>query len=183
MTVATTDRHRESTALLGMTLFLASWAMLLAALLFAYGVVRVRATVWPPADLPHLPLGLPFFGTVFLAQASLAMQRARRNPDRAAGPLLFAWLASAGFFAVQVLVWTRLWERGLRLDTGPYGSVFFGLTGFHGLHVLVGLGGLLSLIVSAARGRLEPIPLRLWTLFIHMVSIFWMLVFVSLYLL
>jgi cytochrome c oxidase subunit III len=182
-TRAASEHHRENTALLGMTLFLASWAMLFAALLFAYGLVRLRANSWPPADLPALPVILPSFGTLFLAQASLAMQRARRRPERALAPLLFAWLASAGFFAVQVLVWTRLWERGLRLDTGPYGSVFFGLTGFHALHVLVGLGGLAALIVSAARGGLRPIPLRLWTLYVHMVTIFWVLVFVSVYLL
>jgi cytochrome c oxidase subunit 3 len=176
-------RHRETTAVLGMTLFLASWAMLLAALLFAYGLVRLRAPAWPPDDLPHLPLLLPLLGTIFLGQASLAVQRARRHPDRAAAPLAFSWLASAGFFAVQVLVWTGLWQQGLRLDVGPYGSVFFGLTGFHALHVLVGLGGLAALIVTALRGKLQAIPLRLWTLYVHMVSIFWLLVFVSVYLL
>ena len=62
--------------------------------------------------------------------------------------------------------------------------MFFGLTGFHALHVLVGLGGLAGLIVAGALGSgVRYIPLRLWTLYLHMVGILWGLVFVGVYLL
>jgi cytochrome c oxidase subunit 3 len=181
------QEHEETTALLGMTLFVASWAMLFAALFFAYGLVRVRSTAWPPADLPALPLPLPTLGTAALALASFALARARRA-TRAGRPgaralVAGAWLASAAFLGVQVLVWRSLWSQGLRLDSGPYGSVVFGLTGFHALHVLVGLGGLAGLLLVGARGdSVRPLPLRLWTLFLHMVTILWALVFVTLYL-
>ena len=36
----------------GMTIFLASWMMMFAALFFVYGGVRLRAEVWPPIELP-----------------------------------------------------------------------------------------------------------------------------------
>ncbi|HEY0705145.1 MAG TPA: hypothetical protein VGG33_00005, partial [Polyangia bacterium] len=66
-------RHRETTAMLGMSVFVASWAMLFAALFFAYGITRVRAIAWPPVDQPDLPLGLPTLGSVALALASTAL--------------------------------------------------------------------------------------------------------------
>jgi cytochrome c oxidase subunit III len=182
-----TGHHRENTALLGMTLFLASWAMLFAALFFSYGLVRVRSVAWPPADLPALPLGLPALATGVLALVSFVLERARRRAQRGGAVgisgLALAFLASAGFLALQALVWRRLWLEGLRLDSGPYGSVFFGLTGFHALHVVVGLGGLAGLILAGWAGRgVRYIPLRLWTLYLHMVGILWALVFVSVYL-
>ncbi len=180
-------QHQETTALLGMTLFLASWAMLFAALFFSYGLVRVRSTAWPPADLPTLPLGLPALATGLMALASYRLERARQQSrqGRRVGPggLVLAWAASAGFLGLQAFVWRDLWQRGLRLDSGPYGSVFFGLTGFHALHVLVGLVGLGSLLAAGALGGgVRPIPLRLWTLYLHMVGILWGLVFVAVYL-
>jgi cytochrome c oxidase subunit III len=181
------DRHQETTALLGMTLFLASWAMLFAALFFSYGLVRLRAPAWPPADLPALPLALPAVATGLLALASLVLERARRAPrmDGAApvGSIAIAALAGGFFLLVQLQVWQRLWEQGLRFSSGPYGSVVFGLTGFHALHVLVGLGGLAGLMVTARLGRLRPLALRLWTLYMHLVGVLWALMFVSLYLL
>jgi cytochrome c oxidase subunit 3 len=150
--------------------------------------VRVRSVAWPPADLPSLPLGLPALATAVLALASFLLERARQTA-RGGGAvgvsgLALAWLAGAGFLALQALVWRQLWQQGLRLDSGPYGSVFFGLTGFHALHVLVGLGGLAGLILAGLAGRgVRYIPLRLWTLYLHMVGILWALVFASVYLL
>jgi len=55
--------RRDTTAWLGMIIFLASWAMMFAALFFAYGIVRLRAQVWPPPELPALPLRLPLVNT------------------------------------------------------------------------------------------------------------------------
>jgi cytochrome c oxidase subunit III len=178
--------HREATALLGMTLFVASWAMLFAALFFAYGLVRVRSNAWPPPDLPRLPLALPALGSAVLALASFALEGARRRvrEGRPAGRMLvvMAWLASAVFLGVQILVWRSLWHQGLRLSSGPYGSVVFGMTGFHALHVLVGLGGLAGLLIGAGPGGVKPLSLRLWTLYVHMVGILWGLVFIAVYL-
>ena len=50
-------RHRETTAVLGMTIFIASWAMLFASLFFAYALTRLRAPFWPPLDLPRAAAG------------------------------------------------------------------------------------------------------------------------------
>jgi heme/copper-type cytochrome/quinol oxidase subunit 3 len=183
-------RHRETTAMLGMTVFVASWAMLFAALFFAYGVTRARALAWPPHDLPALPLLPPALGTLAIAGACAALHGARRRPRRDFLPaLLLAAAGACGFLAVQLLVWLSLWRAGLRPEGGTYPSVFYGLTSFHALHVLVGIVGLGCLLPAALRARTaegagaNPIPLRLWTVYFDMVAVLWLVLFVGVYLL
>jgi cytochrome c oxidase subunit 3 len=175
---ARTARHRETTALLGMTLFVASWAMLFAALFFAYGVTRARALAWPPVDLPRLPLALPALATLAIAGTSAALIAARRRaPASWPLPLGLAAVGAGLFLGIQILVWRALYLAGLRPETGTYASVFYALTTFHALHVLVGLAGLGSLLVRPRR----PIALRLWTVYFHMVGVLWLLLFVGVY--
>jgi cytochrome c oxidase subunit 3 len=181
-------RRQESTAVLGMVLFLASWAMLFAALFFAYGLLRARALAWPPADLPPIPKALPSVATVLLAAASVAIERARRHGRAARHALALRSLGAAAglgavFLALQLIVWTGLWQAGLHLATGPYASVFYGLTVFHGVHVVVGVAALGLLAARALRApgqALPPIGLRLWALYFHMVGIVWAAMYVLL---
>jgi heme/copper-type cytochrome/quinol oxidase subunit 3 len=181
------DRHRETTALLGMSVFVASWAMLFAALFFAYGVTRSRALAWPPADLPALPLGPPALATLAITGASAALIWARRRDAATrALPLALAGAGGMAFLAIQVGTWRALFLAGLRPETGTYASVFYGLTTFHALHVLVGLVGLATLLAGAVRARrspaaANPIPLRLWTVYFHMVGVLWLLLFIGVY--
>jgi cytochrome c oxidase subunit III len=175
-------RHRETTAVLGMALFIASWAMLFAALFFAYGFTRVRAVAWPPADLPPLPLGWPALATVAIAGCSGALIWAQKQPTRArlrAGVAL-ALAGAVVFLAVQVFVWRMLAQAGLRPDGGPYASVFYGLTTFHALHVAVGIVGL-SWLWPRLGGDTATLPLRLWTLYVHMVGVLWGLLYLGVY--
>jgi heme/copper-type cytochrome/quinol oxidase subunit 3 len=160
-------RHHERTALMGMAIFVASWAMLFAALFFAYGLTRVRALAWPPADLPRLPLALPALATLLLASSSAALHRRRTG---------LAAALSAVFLVAQAIVWRQMYLGGLRPDAGAYSSFFFTLTMFHALHVLVGLGALTWLAL-----RPRPLSLRLWTIYWHMVGIIWGAMFLLVY--
>jgi len=183
--------HEETTAYVGMVIFLASWAMMFAALFFAYGYVRSRAAVWPPPDLPLLPILLPLLNTAVLGGSSAALQLggwwiARGNVHRLVWALGVAVALGALFLALQVVLWSNLYGQGLRPSTGgPYGSVFYGLTCFHALHVLVGLGGLAWLWRQGSVGLLSAarhLPLRLWTMYWHFVGVVWALMLVSIFL-
>jgi heme/copper-type cytochrome/quinol oxidase subunit 3 len=167
--------HRERTSLLGMVMFMAAWAMLFAGLFFAYGVLRVRSTAWPPADLPALPVGLPAAATALLALSSLTLERARR---RGGSPAAVVVALAAGFLILQAVVWRSLILAGLHPPLGPYASVFFGLTAFHALHVVVGLGAFGWMALRRTAGAL---PLRLWALYWHMVGAIWAVMFVTVY--
>lgn len=182
----------ETTAFIGMVVFLASWAMMFAALFFAYGYVRSRAGEWPPEDLPALPLALPALNTAVLLASSALLQGAVYRIKRAhlAG---VGWLIAlsgalgAVFLALQLVVWAGLYREGLRPDSGgPYASVFYGLTWFHALHVLVGLIALAVLAARAFKGAYSAakyLPVRLWTLYWHFVGIVWALMFASVFVL
>jgi cytochrome c oxidase subunit 3 len=182
-------RRGEATAYVGMVVFLASWAMLFASLFFAYGLVRSHAPVWPPLDLPRLPLLLPGLNTLVAGAASLALERAggavrggRRGA--AASGLSLATALGATFLALQAVVWTGLWRAGLQIDGGPYPSAFYTLTGLHAAHVLVGLVALGWLTARAWRGGLGPdqrTSVRLWTMYWHFVGAMWLVLYVTVY--
>jgi heme/copper-type cytochrome/quinol oxidase subunit 3 len=167
-----------------MSIFVASWAMLFAALFFAYGITRVRAVAWPPFDQPALPIALPTLGSVALALASTALNWAlkqTRARDWIFGTAV-ALVTSAAFLVVQATVWSALHTAGMRLDGGPYASVVYGLTGFHALHVAVGILGLLTTLPQAARAIARPpLSLRLWTIYVHMCGVLWAVMFVGVY--
>ncbi len=183
--------REETTAYLGMIIFLASWAMMFAAMFFAYGFVRARSIAWPPPDVPELPIALPALNTLVLCASSASMQYGlaaiRRGASRTLGWALLSTVGlGALFLGLQVSLWLRLYGKGLRPETGgPYGSVFYGLTWFHALHVIVGLVALAVLCGKAFAGTFSAaryLPLRLWTLYWHFVGVVWTLMFVSIFL-
>jgi cytochrome c oxidase subunit 3 len=191
--VALRPRAREDfTASLGMVVFLASWAMMFSSLFFAYGFVRARATVWPPLDVPVLPVGLPALNTAVLLASSLTFARGLSELKRGERRALPVWVAltfllGAVFLGLQLHVWQSVWDAGLHLTSGGiYGSAFYALTTFHALHVAVGLLLLLWVFFQALRGQYTEhnhVKVRLCTMFWHFVDVVWILMFLTLYVL
>ncbi len=179
------------TAYLGMIIFLASWAMMFASLFFAYGLVRSRAPVWPPLDQPRLPLALPGLNVAVAAASSAALVSAvrafrDRRPKRAARLIIAATALGAFFLGLQLVVWVFLWRAGLQPDGGPYASVFYALTAFHALHVVVGLLALAVLAWRTRLGRYGPrhhLPVRLWSMYWHFVGAVWLTIYAAVYVL
>ncbi len=182
-------QREEKTASLGMIIFLASWVMLFASLFFIYGGLRSIAPAWPPADLPRLPLALPGLNLAIVAFSSLSLQlglsAVRSGSTQRVAPLLgFATLLGAVFMVLQIVVWQDLYFRGLHPNTGTYASVFYALTFFHALHVVIGLFALAWLTVRARLSTpARHTTLRLWTSYWHFVGIVWAAMYVSVYVL
>jgi cytochrome c oxidase subunit III len=183
--------RQEWTAYLGMVIFLGSWAMMFGSLFFAYGMVRARANAWPPPDLPELPLVLPGVNTALLAASSVILQLGVRSLRLGkmpwVGPALGASLGfGVIFLSLQTVTWRSLFEEGLTLAGGPYPSVFYALTCFHALHVLVGIVALAWLCWGAFSGKYSAaryLPVRLWTLYWHFVGAVWGIMFLTVYVL
>ena len=178
---------QELTARIGMLVFLGSWAMLFAGLFFAYGLVRARAPAWPPPGQPRLPLLLPGIATAALAGSSAALVAAQRalrggRQSPAGARLALAALLGALFLALQIAVWSGAWRAGLLPGGGPYPSVFYGLTAFHGLHVAVGLAALGLMAARALSGRARRLTVDLWALYWHGVGAVWIALYASVYL-
>jgi cytochrome c oxidase subunit 3 len=172
-----------------MVVFLGSWAMMFAAIFFAYAALRLRSPSWPPFGAIPLPLAIPTLNTLVLLASSgtlhLALRALRRHDID-----LFRWWSLAtltlgtAFLALQLLVWLDLWESGLQLRSGVYGSIFYVMTAFHALHVVVGLGFLIWLTAPALRRNARPfgtVPVKLASMFWHFVDVVWVLMFLAVY--
>lgn len=172
----------------GTILFIATEAMLFGALISSYIYLRYNATVWPLGDIepPELTLAIP--ATIVLLASSglahLAESRIRKGDETG---LRWALVGTIGlglcFLAIQV---TEYAGSSFTPLTNAYGSIFFGVTGFHGLHVLVGVAMLTSVVTAARRpGRFTPerhIPVRTTVMYWHFVDVVWIVVFTTLYL-
>jgi cytochrome c oxidase subunit 3 len=179
----------DTTAFLGMVIFLGSWAMMFAALFFGYAVLRARSASWPPVGTPAFSLTVPALNTLALVASSALLHtglwRIRRGKSHVSLVVSLAALLGAVFLGLQCSLWLALNAQGLKPSSGPFGSVFFGLTWFHALHVAVGVVGLARLAFHAWTGQLSPakfLPLRLWSLYWHFVGVIWAAMFVTLFL-
>jgi cytochrome c oxidase subunit 3 len=179
--------REENTAWLGMLIFLGSWAMLFAGLFFTYGAIRSTSHGWPPHGVPQLPFWLPLGSTLVLGLSSATLQwgyvRLPRG-ENAAWPIAASFALGLLFLGLQVVLWTHVWRAGLLPSLGPYASVFWALTTFHALHVLVGLVALAVVAWRTARGLYNAarhLPVRLWTMYWHFVGVVWLLIFGSVF--
>src|SRR4051794_26314712 len=126
--------RQETTAMMGMALFLGAWAMMFAVLFIAYGFMRARLTSWPPAGVPALPWKLPLGNTLVLALSSAAYQLGVREVRAARAGRAWRWLLGAAllgalFVALQGVLWHAMYAADLApWSAGAYSSVFYGLT-------------------------------------------------------
>lgn len=179
------------TYFVGMVMALASWTMLFGSLFFAYAILRLRAGTWPPDGVEPLPRLLPFVNTLVLLASSAVLHRglvpaAEARIGALVGALKGTLALGSLFLALQLAVWVPLWRSGFRVDSGVYGSIFYGLTVFHALHVLAGLVALLVLVPGARKGRYRSArqnAVRLSAMFWHFVDGVWVVMFVAVYLL
>ncbi|MBI3770191.1 MAG: heme-copper oxidase subunit III [Deltaproteobacteria bacterium] len=180
-----------SNARLAMVIFLAFESMFFAALIAAYLVFRLRSAIWPPSDLPQLPLAVTWMNTGVLAISAYTMRRARAaqragRRDELARSLVATAALGSLFLAVQGSEWARLVGHGLTLSTGMYGATFYTLIGCHGLHVLAAVVWLLVVLARAQRSRFAApvrVPLELCAIYWFYVVGLWAALFPLVYLL
>ena len=185
------DHHAsQRTAVFGMTIFLASEAMLFAGLIGGYVVLRLSSPAWPPsAEYPKLPVLLTGINTVFLVASSFTYHFAEvavKNGKKGLFWLGVTILLGSLFLGIQAYEWTHLHHEGLWFDQGGvYGSSFFVLTGFHGAHVAVGV--LLILVaffrqLGGAYTAQNHTYLILAGMYWHFVDVVWIFLYSVLYL-
>jgi cytochrome c oxidase subunit 3/cytochrome o ubiquinol oxidase subunit 3 len=185
--------HQTSTGLsntkLAMWVFLGSDCLLFGALISTYLLLRHRAVQGlGPEDVFDIPFTsvssfvlLMSSLTMALAVASLTRGDVRRNRVW----LVTTAMLGATFIGGQVYEFTTFYREGLGYTTNIFGSAFYTLTGFHGVHVSVGIIMLMSLFVMSIRGKLGPEraeTVEIVGLYWHFVDIVWILIFTVVYL-
>ncbi len=192
---AETPLTPESWGKLGMWIFLAGDAVGFGVLLASYGVMRATSLDWP---IPFNVLGinLTAFMTFLLICSSVTMVKAlewlgKGDRIRCRWFLFFTALGGAIFVSLQAYEWSKLIREGLHINGNPWGASLFGtsffiVTGFHGLHVTGGVIYLLS-IIRYVTNRLDPAAsynaVEITGLYWHFVDLVWIMVFTFMYLL
>ena len=100
------------------------------------------------------------------------------------------WLAAtaflgATFLGFQAYEFTSFVHEGLTLKTNLFGSTFFTLTGFHGVHVTVGIIMLMALVGIISRSKVpgdKAEVVEMIGLYWHFVDIVWIIIFTLVYL-
>ncbi|HEX5229662.1 MAG TPA: cytochrome c oxidase subunit 3 [Bryobacteraceae bacterium] len=148
------DDHRgvSGAGLLAMRFLLVSISMLFVTIGFAYHERAKSAAHWQHIHIPQLlwlSSGLILASTWTLEIARSAF--ARRNSVRYAGWLAVTVGLGAAFLASQVFALRELASQGIYLRHNPHSSLFYVLTGAHGIHLLGGMVALVCLLITAAR--------------------------------
>lgn len=188
-----------------MWIFLLSDTFIFGSFLTGYMTVRASTTVpWPnPSEVfalhiggTKLPLILIAIMTFVLISSSgtmaMAVNFAYQRERRKAALLMFATAAfGVMFVSMQAFEWTKLIMEGVRpwgnpMGAAQFGSTFFMITGFHGLHVSAGVIYLCVVATRLLRGRYEKRGnyqiVEIAGLYWHFVDLVWVFIFAFFYL-
>ena len=134
--------------------------------------------------------GLPFINTVILVTSSVTVTFAHWALKKGHRLALGIWLGltvalGVTFLTLQVVEYMHAYqELGLNLGSGIYGSTFFMLTGFHGMHVTLGTIMLAVMFLRVIRGHFTAdnhFAFEATSWYWHFVDVVWLFLFTFVY--
>jgi cytochrome c oxidase subunit III len=187
---------------IGMWTFLVMDAMTFAGLLAGYARLRWAAdSNWPLPieEFGFLGIQLTALNTFILICSSVSMvhvlaEQMRGNMERAKkwmavtiiGGLIFLGIQGFEWTHLILDVWPYLFTEGLEYAYNPnFAATFFSLTGFHGMHVAIGVIYNTILYFAMRNGKLtaeHTSTVEIAGLYWHFVDLVWILVFTFVYL-
>ena len=175
---------------------------------FLTGYLHVRLSTTEPWPLQSEIFALSFGGdpipliliaimTFILITSSGTMALAvnfgyRRDKQKTFWFMAATAAFGASFVGMQVFEWSKLiLEEGVRpwgnpIGASQFGSVFFMITGFHGLHVTAGVIYLLTVAFKVKKGHYDKKGyeiVEIAGLYWHFVDLVWVFIFAFFYLL
>jgi cytochrome c oxidase subunit 3 len=194
--------QQHEAASIGMWAFLVTEVMFFGGMFLAYTVYRILYPQTFAHASHHLDVRLGTVNTAVLIGSSFTMALAvhgaqvgwRRGVTRA---LLATMALGAVFLVIKASEYGHKFHEGLVPGPGftypgpdahqaqLFFSLYFVMTGFHALHMVIGIGLLSWLALGARRGRFGPgyfTPVELTGLYWHFVDIVWIFLFPLLYL-
>ncbi|HEX3623152.1 MAG TPA: cytochrome c oxidase subunit 3 [Acidimicrobiales bacterium] len=188
ITAAGPAHDRTPLLTVGTVVWLASELMFFSGLFAAYFTLRAASKgPWPPGDV-ELDVALSGLFTLALVASSGTMQLAVRAVAAGRMGAFRAWIAATlvlagAFIANQAHEWSTL---GFSVSSHPYGSAFYVMTGFHGMHVI---GGMLAMVLLLGRsgnrrfGAAELPAVEMVSYYWHFVDVVWLAMWATLFLL
>ncbi|MGA9521076.1 MAG: cytochrome c oxidase subunit 3 [Myxococcaceae bacterium] len=186
VTIRSRPDDRAKSARVGMMVFLATWAMMFAGLLFAFVFVRIDAEAWPPPDAPALPRTVPAISSLALLASCGLIELGRRAIKRNGSKVLAAsWYGAAGlvgvFVVLQGVLFVTCRSAGLK---GAFGGLFLMYVLFQGVGAIAGIPGVLVVANRARAGRygaLQHVGPSLWATYWYVVAVAWLLIYAGVY--
>jgi cytochrome c oxidase subunit III len=197
LTIATAElvaQHHEDheehpdLRIFGLFMFLVAEGMIFMGLFVAYLTFRAVNTI--PADqIPERELLLPGINTIILIASSFVIHNAETDIHSNNVKGVQKWFGitaamGAVFLMAQLYEYSQL-EFGL--TTSLFASTFYVLTGFHGLHVFVGLLTILAVLWRSREAghysETQKFGIEAAELYWHFVDVVWIVLFILLYLL
>lgn len=147
--------------------------------------MAIDGKVDPIFDIPFTS-----FSSFVLLMSSLCMVLAHKATVDGDYKNQRIWLATTAllgsiFIGGQIYEFTAFYREGLTFGGSLFGSAFFTLTGFHGVHVTAGILMLATLLLLSFRGKLKADraeTVELVGLYWHFVDVVWVLIFTIVYL-
>jgi len=157
---------------------------------YFYSVVIVETAIgtnWPPMGItPFHPLGVPLLNRIILLTSGVSVtwrhdSLLSNNLTQRKHSLFVTVILGYYFTGLQGL---EYWEASFSIRDRVYGRLFFILTGFHGLHVIVGTKFLLVIFLRINKGRFSQhhhtgFEVAAW--YWHFVDVVWLFLYLWIY--
>jgi len=196
-----TAEQQFDAAKLGMWLFLGQEILFFSALFVAYAVFRYLYPEMFFEASTHLSWQMGAINTVFLITSSFTMALAIREQQLDRQKNSFLLLGATLFFAFLFLI-IKYFEYAEKISHGYLPSLFFSghgdaetmpiffgiyffMTGLHAVHVLIGMGLIVWLMIRSAKKQFSSenyTALEMSGLYWHLVDLIWIFLFPLLYL-
>jgi cytochrome c oxidase subunit III len=181
--------NRPNLVSIGTIVWLSSELMFFAGLFAIYFTARAQNVgEWPP---PPTELDVPYalVVTIVLVASSFTCQFGVFAAERGDVFGLRRWyvltLLMGTFFVLgQANEYVGLVEEGTTFASGPYGTVFYLATGFHGLHVIGGLVAFVYLLIRTKLSKFTPAQATaaiVVSYYWHFVDVVWIGLFAVIY--
>jgi cytochrome c oxidase subunit III len=187
-TAAAPAEHHADLRVWGLLTFLISESLMFGGFFATYLVLRGGAAVWPPEGT-EVELLVPAINTIVLVSSSFVIHLGDTaiKKDDVKG-LRFWYIVTtvmgAAFLGGQVYEYLTL---GYGLTTNIFANCFYLMTGFHGLHVFIGLLLILGVLWRSRRtghySTAKHVGVEMAEIYWHFVDIIWIVLFTLLYIL
>ncbi len=172
----------------GLLTFLLSESLMFGGLFATYLLLRSGSSVWPPEET-EVELLVPAINTIILVSSSFVIHfgdTAIKKNDVAGLRKWYILTALMGIIFLGGQVYEYL-SLGYGLTTNTFANCFYVMTGFHGLHVFVGVLLILGVLWRSRReghySETAHTGVEMAEIYWHFVDIIWIILFTLIYIL
>jgi cytochrome c oxidase subunit 3 len=170
----------------GTVVWLASELMFFGGLFAAYFTLRSETAVWPPAGVElETTLSATFTVVLIVSSGTIHLAgKALERGDRAGVQrwIVITFVLGGLFLANQI---REFLVNDFSISSNAYGSIYYLMTGFHGLHVAAGLILLLialAMVINAGTLERRTPAVESVTYYWHFVDVVWVGLFTTIFL-